>query len=90
MEQQLTIQAGGNEELQRQLVILQSTIKLYEEQISVYKTMIEMVKTLQEVKDQTCKEQIKAATPTFWDNLQKYFVGVGIGGILVGVILILI
>lgn len=84
-EQQLAVMVDGNAELQRQLDIVKETVKLLEDQISAYKNYQDTLKSLSEAKDQACKEQIKAATPTFWQNLQKYFVGVGIGGLLVGI-----
>lgn len=84
-EQQLVVMAEQNGELQKQLDIVKATVKLLEEQIIAYKTYQETLKALSDAKDEACKEQIKAATPTFWQNLQKYFVGVGIGGLLVGI-----
>jgi hypothetical protein len=89
-EAQLAVQAGGNEELQKQLDILQGTIKLYEDQIAVYKSMREMDAKLSDAKDKACQEQVKAATPTFMQNMQKYIVGGGIGAALLGVILMVL
>jgi septation ring formation regulator EzrA len=89
-EQQLTVMVDGNAELQRQLEIVKATVKLLEDQIAAYKTYQDTLKSLSEAKDEACKQQIKAATPTFWDNLQKYFVGMGIGGVLVGIGVLLI
>lgn len=84
-EQQLAVAVEQNVELQNQLDIIKDTVKLLEDQISAYKTYQDTLKSLGEAKDKACQEEIKAATPTFWDNLQKYFVGVGIGGVLVGI-----
>ena len=89
-EQQLLTQAGGNTELQSQIDILRNTIKLYEEQIIVYKNMTEMNSKMQEMKDKACAEQIKAATPTFMDNMTKYLTGIGIGGILAGIVILVL
>ena len=84
-EQQLTVVVDGNAELQKQLDISRATVKLLEDQIAAYKTYQDTLKSLGEAKDKACQEEIKAATPTFWDNIQKYFVGAGIGGLLVGI-----
>jgi hypothetical protein len=82
MEQQLSAQSSGNVELQNQIDILKTTINLYQEQITVYKNMQEMNQKMGEMKDKACTEQIKAATPTFMDNMQKYLTGAGIMGVL--------
>jgi septation ring formation regulator EzrA len=84
-EQQLTVMVEENGELQKQLDIVKATVKLLEDQIAAYKTFQDTMKSLSEAKDEACKAEIKAARPTFWQNLQKYFVGMGIGGLLVGV-----
>lgn len=90
MEQQLSTQSSGNLELQNQIDILKTTINLYQEQITVYKNMQEMNQKMSEMKDKACTEQIKAATPTFFDNMQKYLTGVGVGGILAGIAILLL
>lgn len=89
-EQQLSAQSSGSLELQTQIDILRQTISLYQEQIIVYKNMAEMNSKMTEMKDKACVEQIKAATPTFMDNIQKYLTGVGIGGILAGIAILLL
>jgi hypothetical protein len=89
-EQQLTIQAQGNVELQGQIDIFRGTIKLYEEQIIIYKNMVDMNAKIGEAKDKACQEQIKAASPTFMQNIGKYFTGVGIGAILMGITFIVL
>jgi len=89
-EQQLSVQANANTELQMQLEILRGTIKLYEEQIVVYKNMADMNNKMGDIKDKACADQVKAATPTFIDNLVKYVAGAGVGAGLLGVILILL
>jgi hypothetical protein len=76
-------------ELQKQLEIVRENVKFMEEQIEIYKGLLVTAKTMQEMKDKVCAEEIDKATPSFWDNLQKYLAGVGIGGILVGVITLL-
>jgi hypothetical protein len=89
-EQQLSTKLEGNTELQNQIDILRNTIKLYEEQIIVYNNMTEMNKKMGELKDKACADQVKAATPTFMDNMKKYLVGMGIGGVLVGIAILVL
>jgi len=89
-EKQLSIQLAGNTELQVQLDSLRSVIKLYEEQIIVYKNMVETNDKISKMKDNACNELIKAAKPTFMDNVKKYLVGAGIGGLLVGAAILLL
>lgn len=89
-EQQLSVQAGSNTELQAQVDILKGTIKLLEDQIAIHKSMSETLKAMGDTKDKLCAEQIKAATPTFMDNVKTYTFGAGIGAALLGVILILL
>lgn len=81
-EQQLQAQAGGNAELQTQVDILRGTIKLYEDQIAVYKNMATMNQQMSDMKDKACAEQVKAATPTWGQNMQKYLTGAGVMGVL--------
>ncbi len=89
-EAQLSTQAGGNAELQNQVDILRGTIRLYEDQIAVYRNMAEMSQKMSDMKDKACQEQIKAATPTFTQNIGKYFTGAGIGAILTGIVILLL
>ena len=89
-EQQLTVMIEENGELQKQLDIVKATVKLLEDQIAAYKTYRDTIKSLSDAKDEACKAEIKAATPTFWQNLQKYVTGGAIGGVLVGIAVLLI
>jgi hypothetical protein len=87
-EQQLEVSAGTNAELLQQKEILKETVRLREEQIAAYKNLGEIQSTISVAKDKVCEERVKAATPTFWDNLQKYLVGGGVGAALLGLALI--
>jgi hypothetical protein len=87
-EQQLEVAAGTNEELLKQKEILKETIKLREDQIAVFKSMAEMQNTISIAKDKVCEERVKAATPTFMDNVTKYMTGAAGGAILFGLILL--
>lgn len=89
-EEQLVAQAGENAELQIQVEILQGTIKLMQEQIAVYRNMSEMNQKMSDMKDKVCEEQVKAAKPTFGQNMTKYLAGFGAGGAFVVVLLLLL
>jgi hypothetical protein len=89
-EKQLEVQAGENTELQGQLDILKGTIKLMEEQAVIYQNLIAMNKQMSDAKDKACAEAIKAASPTWWDNMSKYLTGMGVGGLLVGVLVLVL
>lgn len=76
-EQQLTVQASGNIELQAQVDILKGTIKLMQDQIDLYKASIETYKSLvamnqslSDAKDKAFKEELKQAQPTFMDKVK--------------------
>ena len=89
-EQQLLVKNDAEAELQKQLDIKTGTIKLLEEQIVIYKSMVEMQNKLSETKDKLHADELKAAKPTFWDNLGKIGIGIGIGMVLtIGVVLVL-
>jgi hypothetical protein len=89
-ESQLDVAAAGNAELLQQKEILKGTVKLLEDQLAIYKSMIEMQEKAGTIKDKLCDERVKAATPTFWENMAKYLVGGGVGAALLGVMLIVL
>jgi hypothetical protein len=79
VEKQLTVMAEENAELQGQLDTLKGTIKLMEEQSIIYQNLIAMNKQMSDAKDKACADAVKAASPTWWDNMSKYLAGVGVG-----------
>lgn len=82
-EQQLLVKNDTEAELQKQLELKNATIKLLE-------NMVEMQKKLDATKDKLHADELKAAKPTFWDNLGKIGIGIGIGiMVAVGVVLAL-
>jgi len=81
-KEQLQIAEDKNAESLKQVEILGTTIKLLEDQIVAYKNLKEMNQQMSEAKDKVCEERVKAATPSFWQNLQKYIVGSGIGAVV--------
>lgn len=89
-EQQLTVSAGSNVELQSQVDILKGTIKLMQDQITVYQSMTDMAKQFSDTKDKLCQEQIKAATPTFMDNVKSNVLAGSIGAALAVVLMLLL
>lgn len=89
-EGQIEALNGSSQELIQQKEILQSTVKLLQDQIVVYKNMADMNAKMSDMKDKACEAQVKSATPTFMDNLTKYLAGVGVGGILAGIAILLL
>ncbi len=89
-EQQLVVAVGSEAELLQQKEILAGTVKLLQDQIAIYKNMQEMQAKFSDAKDKACDAAVKAATPTFWDNMTKYLVGGGIGAVLAVVAILLL
>ena len=81
-DSQLEAFNGSSQELIQQKEILQGTIKLLQDQIATYKSMQEMTAKMDDMKDKACAEQVKAATPTFTQNMGKYSTGAIVGAIL--------
>jgi hypothetical protein len=50
----------------------------------------EMSTKMGEMQDKACKEQIKAATPTFMQRLQQNFLAGGIGAAIAAVVILLL
>ncbi len=84
-EEQITAYGNSNAELQTQINLLKENVKLLQDQAAIYKSMVDMKDRFADTQAKICEQQIKAATPSFWDNMQKYFVGVGIGAVLAGI-----
>lgn len=89
-DSQLEALNGSSQELIQQKEILQGTIKLLQDQIATYKSMSEMTAKMDDMKDAACKEQVKAATPTFMQKLQSNFLAGGIGAVLTAVVILLL
>ena len=89
-EQQLVVKNDAEAELKKQIAIKSDTIKLLEEQIGIYKNLVDMQKKMDATKDKLHADELKAAKPTFMDNLGKIGIGIGIGIVVtIGVVLIL-
>jgi hypothetical protein len=89
-EEQLGALNTASVELIQQKEILQGTIQLLYDQINTYKSMQEMSTKMGEMQDKACKEQIKAATPTFMQRLQQNFLAGGIGAAIAAVVILLL
>lgn len=89
-EQQLTVASGINVELQQQLEILKTSVKLLEDQIVVYKNMDEMNVQMSAAKDDLFKEQLKAAQPSFMDKVKSNVLAGGVGAVLAVVVILLL
>lgn len=89
-EQQLTVASGINAELQQQLEILRTSVKLLEDQIVVYKNMDEMKAQMSAAKDDLFKEQLKVAQPSFMDKVKSNVLAGGIGALLAVVVIFLL
>jgi uncharacterized membrane protein YcaP (DUF421 family) len=88
--QQLEVRAESNTELQVQVDILKATITLLQDQIVVYKNLQDMQAKMSTAKDQLHEQELKAAKPTFWGDMQKYIVGGGIGAVVTAAIILLL
>jgi hypothetical protein len=89
-EQQLTVASGINTELQQQLEILKTSVKLLEDQIVVYKNMDDMKAQMSAAKDDLFKEQLKAAQPSFMDKVKSNVLAGGVGAVLAVVVILLL
>ena len=81
-EQQLVVSVAEVSELQKQIDIRKETEKLKDEQIVILKNLIETNKKLDEAKDKLHAEELKAAQPTFMQNLGKFAIGGVVGAVL--------
>jgi hypothetical protein len=81
-EKQLPMCIAEKDEIIQQKAILMETLRLKEEQNVILKNLIETQKKFDEAKDKLHAEELKAAKPTFMDNLGKIGIGIGIGIVL--------
>ena len=95
-EKQLVAYENGNVELQNQITIIKSTIQNLQELVSlqkdkeeVYKNLLEMERKMAETKEKVYQEQLKAAKPTFIQEVGKYSTGGVLGAVILGLILLL-
>jgi GTP1/Obg family GTP-binding protein len=96
LEQQSDACSGGNAELLQQIDSLKLIIKGYQDYIAIMKEkeqmridMATMKDDMWKIKEQAYQEQIKAAKPTFMQEVGKYSNGAIIGAILTAIICLL-
>jgi hypothetical protein len=88
LEQEVTYLRAGTEESQRTIALLEERIKSKDDIIALLKEMLAKEKEFDDRKDALHEAQLKAATPTFAENLQKYLVGGGVGAALLGLVIL--
>ena len=87
---QVELLEQGTAEMQAQLDILKETIRIQKEQVDVATAALEAQKKLAEVQDANCKQLIKAAKPTFLDNVKNNMLAGGVGAVLAVVAILLL
>jgi hypothetical protein len=79
---QVELLEQGAAEMQAQLDILKETIRIQKEQVDVATATMEAQKKLAEVQDANCQQLIKAAKPSFLDNVKNNVFAGGVGAVL--------
>ena len=65
-------------------------IQLYVDKEKVYQEKDKTNQLMSDMKDKACIEQVKAAKPTFGQNMTKYLTGFGAGGVFIGILLLIL
>ena len=76
--------------MRAQLDILKETIRIQKEQVDVATAAMGAQKKLAEVQDANCRQLIKAAKPTFLDNIKNNVLAGGVGAVLAVVAILLL
>jgi len=87
---QVELLEQGTAEMQTQLDILKETIRIQKEQVDVATVALEAQKKLVEIQDANCRQMVKAAKPTFLDNVKSNVLAGGVGAVLVVVVILLL
>ena len=87
---QVELLEQGTAEMRAQLDILKETIRIQKEQVDVATAALEAQKKLAEVQDANCQQLIKAAKPTFLDNVKNNVLAGGVGAVLAVVAILLL
>jgi hypothetical protein len=77
-------------EMQAQLDILKETIRIQKGQVDVANAELEAQQKLAEAQDVNCQRLIKAAEPTFMDNVKNNVIAGGVGTVLAIVAILLL
>ena len=87
---QVKLLEQGTAEMQAQLDILKETIRIQKEQVDVATAAMEAQKKLAEAQDANCRQLLKAAKPTFLDNVKSNVLSGGVGAVLAVVAILLL
>jgi hypothetical protein len=87
---QVRLLEQGTAEMQVQLDILKETIRIQKEQVDVATASLVAQKNLAEIQDANCQQLIKAAKPTFMDNVKNNVLAGGVGAVLAVVAILLL
>jgi len=87
---QVELSEQGTAEMQAQLDILKETIHIQKEQVDVATAALEAQKKLAEAQDANCQQLIKAAKPTFMENVKSNVLAGGVGALLAVVAILLL
>lgn len=79
---QVELLEQGTAEMRAQLDILKETIRIQKEQVDVANAAMEAQKNLAETQDANCRQLLKAAKPTFLDNVKSNVLAGGAGAVL--------
>lgn len=87
---QVELLEQGTAEMQAQLDILKETVRIQKEQFDVATAALEAQKKLAEAQEANCRQLIKAAKPTFMDNVKSNLLVGGVGAMLTVVVILLL
>ena len=90
LKEQLVLQEQMTRELSQQVESLKEIVRLQKEQIEASTNMIESQKKLAEAQDANCQQLVKAAKPTFMENVKSNVLAGGVGAVLAVVAIILL
>ena len=90
LKEQLILQEQMTKEISQQVDSLKEIVRLQKEQLEVSNNMIESQKKLAEAQDANCRQMIKAAKPTFLDNVKSNVLAGGVGAVLAVVAILLL
>ena len=90
LKEQLVLQEQMTRELSQQVDSLKEIVRLQKEQLEASNNMIESQKKLAEAQEANCRQMIKAAKPTFLDNVKSNVLAGGVGAVLAVVAILLL
>jgi hypothetical protein len=80
----------GTAEMQAQLDILKETVRIQKEQVDMATAALEAQKKLAEAQDANCQQLLKAAKPTFLDDVKSNVLAGGVGAVLAAMVILLL